>query len=38
MLDTGKPTLACKKFLDVNEEAAAEPELERRFREFDAQF
>jgi hypothetical protein len=38
VLDAGKPPLACKKFLDENEKAAAEPELERRFREFEAKF
>jgi hypothetical protein len=37
-LDAGKPPLACKKFLDENEKAAAESELERRFREFEAKF
>jgi hypothetical protein len=38
VLDTGNPPLACKKFLDENEKAAAESELERRFREFEAEF
>jgi hypothetical protein len=38
VLDTGNPPLACKKFLDENEKAAAESELERRFREFEAKF
>jgi hypothetical protein len=38
VLDAGKPPLACKKFLDENEKAAAESELERRFREFEAKF
>jgi hypothetical protein len=37
-LDAGKPKLTCKKFLDENEKAAAESELERRFREFEAKF
>ena len=31
-------TLACKKFLDENEKAAAQWELERRFRAFEAKF
>jgi adenosine deaminase len=33
-----KPTPGCKTFLDANEKAAAEWELERRFREFEAKF
>jgi adenosine deaminase len=33
-----KPTSACKSFLDANEKAAAQWELERRFREFEAKF
>jgi adenosine deaminase len=33
-----KPSPACKGFLDANEKAAAQWELERRFREFDAKF
>jgi hypothetical protein len=28
----------CKSFLDANEKAAEQWELERRFREFDAKF
>jgi adenosine deaminase len=33
-----KASAACKSFLDSNEKAAAEWELERRFREFEAKF
>ena len=33
-----KPSAACKKVLDGNEKAAAQWELERRFREFEAKF
>jgi adenosine deaminase len=33
-----KPAAGCKAFLDANEKAAAQWELERRFREFDAKF
>jgi adenosine deaminase len=33
-----KPSAACKSFLDVNEKAAAQWELERRFREFESKF
>ncbi len=33
-----KPSVACKSFLDANEKAAAQWELERRFREFEAKF
>jgi adenosine deaminase len=33
-----KPSTACKKFLDGNEKAGAQWELERRFREFEAKF
>jgi len=33
-----KPTAACKKFLDDNEKAAAQWELERRFRAFEAKY
>jgi adenosine deaminase len=33
-----KPSAACKKLLDGNEKAAAQWELERRFREFEAKF
>jgi adenosine deaminase len=33
-----KPSAACKKFLDGNEKASAQWELERRFREFEAKF
>ena len=32
------PSPVCKSFLDANEKAAAQWELERRFREFDAKF
>jgi adenosine deaminase len=32
------PSIACKSFLDANEKAAAQWELERRFREFEAKF
>jgi adenosine deaminase len=32
------PAAACKTFLDANEKAAAQWELERRFREFEARF
>jgi adenosine deaminase len=38
MLDAARPTLACKKFLDENEKAAAQWELERRIRVFEARF
>ena len=33
-----KPSAGCKSFLDKNEKAAAQWELERRFREFEAKF
>jgi adenosine deaminase len=33
-----KPSAACKGFLDANEKAAAQWELERRLREFEAKF
>jgi adenosine deaminase len=33
-----KPVAACKKFLDGSEKAAAQWELERRFRAFEAKF
>ena len=33
-----KPSADCKAFLDGNEKAAAQWELERRFREFEAKF
>ena len=33
-----KPSKSCKAFLDSNEKAAAQWELERRFREFEAKF
>jgi adenosine deaminase len=33
-----KPSKACRSFLDANEKAAAQWELERRFREFEAKF
>ncbi len=33
-----RPPDACRKFLDENEKAAAQWELERRFREFEAKF
>jgi adenosine deaminase len=33
-----KPSAACKGFLDANEKAAAQWELERRFREFESKF
>ncbi len=33
-----KPSAACRSFLDANEKAAAQWELERRFREFEAKF
>jgi len=37
-LGADKPTAICKKFLDGSEKAAAQWELERRFREFEAKF
>jgi len=33
-----KPSSACEKFLEANEKAAAQWELERRFREFEVKF
>jgi adenosine deaminase len=33
-----KPGASCRKFLDANEKASAQWELERRFREFEAKF
>ena len=33
-----KPSAACRSFLDANEKAAAQWELERRFREFESKF
>jgi len=35
---TAKPSAACQKFLEANEKAAAQWELERRFREFETKF
>ena len=37
-LGSDKPTAACKTFLDQNEKAAAQWELERRFRAFEAKY
>jgi adenosine deaminase len=37
-LGAEKPSAACSKFLDGNEKASAQWELERRFREFEARF
>jgi adenosine deaminase len=37
-LGASMPSTLCKKFLDENEKAAAQWELERRFREFEAKF
>ena len=37
-LGTEKPSNACKDFLDGSEKAAAQWDLERRFREFEARF
>lgn len=37
-LGTEKPSAACKAFLDSSEKAAAQWELERRFREFETRF
>jgi adenosine deaminase len=37
-LGAEKPSARCKTFLDSNEKAAAQWELERRFREFDEKF
>jgi adenosine deaminase len=38
LLGAEKPTAACKAFLDGSEKAAAQWELERRFRAFEARF
>jgi adenosine deaminase len=38
ILGGSKPSAACKSFLDANEKAAAQWELERRFRAFEAKF
>jgi adenosine deaminase len=38
VLGGDKPSTGCKTFLDANEKAAAQWELERRFREFEAKF
>jgi len=38
VLGSDKPTSACKTFLDGSEKAAAQWELERRFRAFEAEF
>jgi adenosine deaminase len=38
LLGAEKPTGECKKFLDGSEKAAAQWELERRFRAFEARF
>jgi adenosine deaminase len=37
-LGAEKPSAACNKFLEGSEKAAAQWELERRFREFEAKF
>jgi adenosine deaminase len=37
-LGAEKPTVGCKAFLDANQKAAEEWELEHRFREFEAKF
>jgi adenosine deaminase len=37
-LGAEKPSAACKAFLDASEKAAAQWELERRFREFEAKW
>jgi len=37
-IGSAKPSTGCKSFLDANEKAAAQWELERRFREFEAKF
>ncbi len=37
-LGAEKPAASCKAFLDANEKAAVQWELERRFREFEARF
>jgi adenosine deaminase len=38
VLGGAKPTAICRSFLDGNEKAAAQWELERRFREFESKF
>jgi len=38
VLGSVKPSPACKRFLDASEKAAAQWELERRFREFESKF
>lgn len=38
LLGEPKPSASCKTFLDANEKAAAQWELERRFRTFEAKF
>lgn len=38
VLGAAHPSAACKSFLDTNEKAAAQWELERRFHEFEAKF
>lgn len=38
VLGAPRPSAACKGFLDANEKAAAQWELERRFREFESKF
>ena len=38
VLGGAKPSAGCKSFLDANEKAAAQWELERRLREFEAKF
>ena len=38
ILGSAKPSSACKSFLDSNEKAAAQWELEQRFREFESRF
>jgi adenosine deaminase len=38
LLGEVKPSASCKSFLDANEKAAAQWELEHRFREFEAKF
>jgi adenosine deaminase len=38
VLGSAKPAATCKGFLDANEKAAAQWELEKRFREFESKF
>ena len=38
ILGATMPSSSCKSFLDANQKAAAQWELERRFREFEAKF